>query len=120
YIKLADGSTFQGLDEDIAKAVASYSAKTGNGFDFSNIRVSPEVTKIVEKVPVEIEKIVEKTVQVPVLPERPLTQNEINFLKEMKRMSYKQRNRDAIIGIGVTVGLIGALGAYAYYLNKRC
>jgi len=121
YIKLADGSTFQGVDADVAKAVMSYSAKQRNAnlTDLSNISISPEITKIVEKVPVEVEKIVEKAVQVPVLPERPLTQNEIAFLREMKRMSYRQKNIDSAIGLGVGILCLGGMAALIIYSAKN-
>ena len=119
YVKLADGSTFQGLDSDVARAVASYASKQTGNMDFSKITVSPEVTKIVEKVPVEVEKVVEKMVQVPVLPERPLTQNEMNFLRDMRVMTNRQKNIDTAIGVGTAVLMIGGFLAASVWLAKH-
>lgn len=121
YIKLADGSTFQGGDSDVVKAIAAYSSKVGTTSDplFSNVTISPEVTKIVEKVPVEVEKIVEKAVQVPVLPDRPLTKDEIAFLTNMTNAARHQHNVDTAIGIGVSVAIIGGCFGLLWWLSKK-
>lgn len=122
-IKLSDGSVFQGWDEEeLAKAVAAYASKgatnsdTAKGiFDFGKITLSPEVTKIVEKVPVEVEKIVERTVQVPVLPERPLTKDEMAFITNLTKNAARQKNVEALIALGI-VGAIGV--AFTYSMIK--
>ena len=107
YIKLADGSTFQGLDGDVAKAVAAYAATKNSGDfnigDLGKIKISPEVTKIVEKVPVEVEKVVERMVAVPVLPERPLTKEEMEFITNLTKQARNEK-------IFTTVGVFAFFG----------
>lgn len=122
YIRLADGSTFQGLDDgDVAKAVAAYMSKNAEtgGLDISKITISPEVTKIVEKVPIQVDKIIEKAVQVPVLPERPLTTDEINLIKELRAQTSKDSRNAAILTLGV-IGLVTVgVGLIVYMENKH-
>lgn len=123
YIKLADGSTFQGLDEDVAKAVAAYATMKGNNDfninDIGKIKISPEVTKIVEKVPVEVEKVVERMVAVPVLPERPLTKEEMEFIERTTHQAQKQKNINSAMGIFGGLLLIGLLVGTVYIVAKN-
>ena len=124
YIKLADGSTFQGLDEDVAKAVAAYASTKSSGNDFNindlgKIRISPEVTKIVEKVPVEVEKIVEKMVAVPVLPERPLTKDEMEFITNLTKQASKQKTKEMLFsGLGIAA-FAGVIFGLCYFAAKN-
>lgn len=123
YIKLADGSTFNGADSDMAEAIKSYMLKKGmtdsGSFDWSKITISPEVTKIVEKVPVQVDKIIERTVQVPVLPERPLTKDEMDFIRELSNKHFKNQEVQYIAcGIGGVLGLTGIIALCAYAVKR--
>lgn len=122
YVKLPDGTTIEGtFSSDVNEALNAYLASMKNGSMKGEIKISPEVTKIVEKVPVEVEKIVEKAVQVPVLPERPLTPDEIAYLTmvhkdeiaEAKRISAESA-RAGRVALGVTGGII--VGGIAFML----
>ena len=105
-IKLSDGSVFQGWDEEeLAKAVAAYASKgatnsdTAKGiFELGKITLSPEVTKIVEKV--------------PVLPERPLTKDEMDFITNLTKNAARQKNIEALIALGI----VAAVGVGFTYL----
>lgn len=124
YVKLADGSTFNGTDEVVAKAIAEYTAKVGQAGKtaediWSNITISPKVTKIVEKVPVEVEKVVEKMVQVPVLPERPLTKDEISLIRDMQNAARKSNRDSTIIGLVVAGVVIFGFAGLCIWLNKK-
>ena len=114
YVKLPDGTTIEGtFSSDVNEALNAYLASMKNGSYKGEIKISPEVTKIVEKVPVEVEKIVEKAVQVPVLPERPLTPDELAYLTmlhkdemaEAARISAENVRSGRIV-LGITGGII--------------
>lgn len=120
YVKLADGSTFSGYSDDISQFLSAYAASAGTKPEtmFKNITVSPEVTKIVEKVPVTVDKVIERAVQVPVLPERPLTKDEIAFLTKLNEAARKQKNIDTAIGVGTGLLLFGGLIGLSYISYK--
>lgn len=126
YVKLPDGTTIEGtFSSDVNQALNAYLSSIKNGSYNGEIKISPEITKIVEKVPVEVEKIVEKAVQVPILPERPLTSDEIAYLTMLHKDEMKEAARiseENIRSGRIALGIVGAVSvgglALIFLLNK--
>jgi hypothetical protein len=121
YVRLADGSLFSGIeDADVAKAVAAYANKNAasGGLDFSKITISPEVTKIVEKVPVQVDKVIERAVQVPVLPERPLTSEEIALIRDLRKQASIDNRNSGLVALGFLCAAAVGVGVLVYINNR--
>ena len=65
-----------------------------------------------------VERVVTKTEQVPVLPNRPLTQAEIDMLTWQSKAVHRERIIGTVAGTVTSVATLGLVGFIVYKLYK--
>lgn len=67
-----------------------------------------------------VERVVTKTEQVPVLPNRPLTQAEVDMLMWQSKAAHREHIIGYVAGTVTSVATLSIVGFIVYKLYKAC
>lgn len=67
-----------------------------------------------------VERVITKTEQVPVLPDRPLTQAEIDMIMWQSKAAHRERIIGTVAGSIGSIGFLAVVGVIIYKIYDKC